>query len=180
MHMHVAREGQQLVLTLSSLESAVLRHVLTELIRAYDTPPEQLDPKLAAAWYSRRGCETARMSADEVREWLQALHQFKSAALQQLRQWREALSTPTTKRGQARLPIPLTDAQVFMRALNDQRLALAARHNVGEAEMQIHTAADLAALDEDRQQAVFEIHLLAWIIEEILRLSAPEAANWMD
>ena len=45
----------------------------------------------------------------------------------------------------------------------------AAKHDVGEDEMSLRTPMELAALPEERQQALLEIHFLAWIIEETLR-----------
>ncbi len=57
-----------------------------------------------------------------------------------------------------------------MAAINDYRLSAAARHEIGQAEMDAHSPWQLAKLPPNRQKAVLEIHFLAWIIEETLRV----------
>jgi hypothetical protein len=61
-------------------------------------------------------------------------------------------------------------APTFVTAINDYRLAAAARHGIGETEMNAHSLWQLAKLAPPRQKAVLEIHFLAWLIEETLRV----------
>jgi hypothetical protein len=171
------RHNDTLTLGLSSFESRLLRRVLNSIIRNYKAKPGQLDPRVAAAWYSTRGCETARMSADETRDWLETLHGYKSANLKLLEGWANQLAQA---RGESQLNIRLDQAAPLMTVLNDHRLFAAAKHDINQAEMDMHSLAAIAKLKPAQQAALYEIHFLAWIVEELLRLISPDAANWME
>jgi len=183
------REKDSLVFSLNSPERLLLAHVLREIVEKYQLKPHEQDPPTAAAWYSIRGCATAGLSAEETKEWLENLQALKGANLQRLEEWVAQLSTqrPTknAERGPADSAFPVphsalpekstlrikTDhAAAFVTAINDYRLATAARHNIGQPEMDAHMPWQLLKLPPARQQAVLEIHVLAWIIEETLRL----------
>lgn len=175
--MQPSRHNDTLTLSLSSFESRILRRVFTSIIRNYQTKPSQLDPKVAAVWYSTRGCEATKMSAEETRDWLETLHGYKSANLQLLEEWNKQLI-----RGKAgcQLEVKLEQATQLMTVLNDHRLFTAARHNINQAEMDMHSLAAIAKLKPAQQAALYEIHFLAWMIEELLRLISPDAASWME
>lgn len=180
--MRLQRENESLVFILSLPERLLLAHVLRELAGKYRLKPDELDARTAAAWYSRRGCATAGMTDEETKEWLEHLHAFKkSTLLQRLEEWAAQLGergTGNVERGAtdsalpdpSTLRIPIDHAASFMTAINDYRLAGAARHDIGQAEMDAHSPWQLARLPPPRQQAVLEIHFLAWIIEETLRV----------
>jgi hypothetical protein len=129
-------------------------------------------------WYSTRGCATANLSAEETREWIEHLRQFRGARLALLEACQQQLATPRERRYELRI----TAAQVpdLMAALNDHRLWLAARHDIGQAEMDARAEAQFAALAPERQAALMEIDLLAYFIEVLLRAAAPDAARWME
>jgi hypothetical protein len=175
--MNATRENDRLRLTYNSIESRVLRHIFEIVIANYKVPPEQMDPKTAAVWYSTRGCESVQMSAEETRDWLHQLHGFKSANLVLLEEWVDQLAR--RKEGQHELRLKLEQAASLLTVLNDHRLLAAARNDIGQAEMDLPTHEAFQKLTQPQQLALFEIHLLAWMIEEILRLTAPEAANWL-
>src|SRR5437870_5616454 len=103
--MRAAKTKDTLVLTFSFLEGRILQHHLRQIIANYQIKPEDLDPKAASVWYSMRGCERARMSADETREWVENLHQYKSSNVQYLEKWSRSLDVP--KEGQAQIKIKL-------------------------------------------------------------------------
>lgn len=179
--MRLQRENGSLVFTLNLPERLLLAHALRELAAKYRLKPDELDDQTAAAWYSRRGCTTAGMTDEETKEWLEHLHAFKKGTLlQRLEEWTAQLEEPGTgnpergaaaseRPGQSMLKIPTVHAAAFVTAINDYRLANAARHDIGQAEMDAHSPWQLARLLPLRQQAVLEIHFLAWIIEETLR-----------
>ena len=186
--MRLQRENESLVFTLSLPERMLLAHVLQELVEKYRLKPDELDARTAAAWYSRRGCATAGMSDEETKEWLEHLHAFKkSACLRRLEEWAAQLgeldvgSVNGKDNSTSLYPIPLTDpcslriqiehVAAFVTAINDYRLAAAAMHDIGQAEMDAHSPWQLARLSLLRQHAVLEIHFLAWIIEETLRVA---------
>jgi hypothetical protein len=181
--MRLQRENESLVFSLSPAERWLLAHVLRELIEKYRLKPDELDAATMAVWYSSRGCASAGMSAEETKEWLEHLHAFKKgASLQRLDEWsaqlgeREPGNAESGKPGseaseQSTLRIPTEQAPAFVTAINDYRLAAAARHDIGQPEMDAHSPWQLARLPPPRQQAVLEIHFLAWMIEETLRVT---------
>ena len=98
---------------------------------------------------------------------MEHLHGFKTARLSSIKEWSRQLVPVAGKRLQ--ICVPLDDAPAFVATINDHRLMAAAQHDVGEEEMTLRTPMELAALPEERQRALLEIHFLAWIIEETLR-----------
>ena len=176
--MKVDRDQGRLRISGNAMEARVLRHILDAIITNYRTPPDQMDPKAAAAWYSTRGCQTAGLSAEDTRDWLEQLHGYRSANLALL----EDCAAQLARRAQGRreLRVPLDQAEALLTAFNDHRLLLAARHDIGQEEMDLPGLHALRKLSSERQLALFEIHFLAWLIGEMLRLIAPEAASWQD
>ena len=164
--MRLKREKDSLVFNLNSPERFLLTRVLRELIEKYRLKPHEQDASTASAWYSTRGCATAGLSAEETKEWLDNLHVFKGTNLQRLEEWARQLG----ESGPSTLRIRTDDAPAFVTAINDYRLATAAGHNIGQPEMDAHMPWQLIKLPANQQQAVLEIHVLAWIIEETLRL----------
>ena len=176
--MNAAREGEALTLTFDRLERELLRHILGRIIANYRAKPEQLGPKAASAWYSTQGCNSVKMSAEETREWVESLRQYKSANAERLQACVEQISQIGA--GQAALKISLEDASGLMVALNDHRLLLAARHDISQKEMDVRSLPDFSRLPAAQQTALSEIHLLAWIIEEILRFLPGDPGGWME
>ena len=175
--MRFARKDGRLALTCNLPHSRFLRRILNSIADNYQIKPAQMDPKSAVAWYSRRGCETAKLSEDDTREWLDALHGFRSARLGLLQEWIAQLAAP--KAGEYELLVKPEEAHHLVGVFNDHRLLLAARNDIGQAEMDVHLLSATGQLSPARQAALFEIHLLAQIIEELLRWISPEAAQWM-
>jgi hypothetical protein len=166
--MRLKREPGSLQFSFNQSEARLLIAVLTNLAGNYRVKPDQLDPKLAAAWYSERGCAAAGLSSGETKEWLDNLHALKTSSLQLLDQWLGQLSE--SKPGSpVRLVVLRDDAPIFMRSINDSRLMAASRHEIGQTEMDIHSPFELLRLPAERQVAMMEIHFLAWILEETLR-----------
>ena len=179
--MNATRHKKRIVLTFGSVETQILQRAFHSILGHYQVAPEQLDPAIADAWYSTRGCRAVRMSEAETREWRQGLHEFKSARVTLIQSWTEQLAADTAaKPGQRQLQLTLEESATLISVLNDHRLFLAAKHEIGQAEMDLHSLATLHELKPARQFALYEIHLLGWIMEEVLRLTAPEAANWME
>ena len=174
--MNLAIKGSELVFTFNLIEGRILLRVLRAITRNYALAPDELDERGRAAWYSTRGCEDAGLSAGEIREWQQALHEFKSARLQQAENWYRQLSR--TAQGTSRLSVSLDDAPALLAALNDHRLLVAARQDIGETEMDTHDLDGAEKLGHHKQTALLEIHFLAWIIEEILRHLPGEPGGW--
>jgi hypothetical protein len=174
--MRATREKNVLILAFDAVEANILREALESIMANYQTPPDQIDPKVAAVWYSSRGCQRAGLSAEETNAWLRDLHGFKSANLSLINTWVSKLSGPKSARYELR--IDAEKASTLLTVLNDHRLYAAALQNIGEAEMTMPMSLAFAALPPARQAAIIQIDLLGWIIEVVLRLIAPEAANW--
>jgi hypothetical protein len=176
--MRVEREHDRIRLILNSLEAQIFEQVLRLVLENYKLKPAELDPKGGAAWYSTRGCQTAGMSVDETNDWIESLHGFKSAQVGRLEEWIAKLaarqSTPVL------LEFSFAEAASLITILNDHRLLVAARHEIGQREMDLHSLQALKTLGPAQQNAVCEIHFLAWVIENLLRFTAPEASTWME
>jgi hypothetical protein len=167
--MRLKRENEAIEFTLNRAESLVLAQALHDLIANYRVKPHELDGATASAWYSRRGCTAAGMTEEETKEWLDNLYAVKQGAgLRRLEGWAGQLRDVKGERPTLR--VSMDDAPAFVTAINDYRLAAAARHEIGQAEMGAHSIWELARLSPGRQKAVLEIHFLAWLIEETLRV----------
>lgn len=162
--MRLKREKETLHFSFNTLESQLLVRVFDQLAGRYSLKPGEIDPKTAAAWYSTRGCAVARLSEQETRDWLDQLHALKSANLQRLEKWTNEL-----KSSPSRLRVRIDEASAFITSVNDHRLAAAAFHDIGQDQMDIQSPQQLVKLPASQQEALFEIHLLAWIMEETLR-----------
>ena len=165
--MRLRRDNDTLLLTLNALETHLLVQVLDQLALSYRLKPGELDAPTAAAWYSTRGCASANSSREDTEEWLENLHTFKCERLKKIEEWSASLKE--SKSSRAQFKVSLNDAPMFISSINDYRLMTAARHNIGEAEMAIHSPFELARTPGKRQEALLEIHFLAWVIEEALR-----------
>lgn len=164
--MHARRIGEKLHLHLSSFETHFLHRVLAVILENYKAAPSDLDVSTADAWYSTRGCRSAKMSANEIQEWLAALHQIKSGSLRHLELWIATLAKPQPSGH--RLSIDLRDIDVLLRVINDYRLMTAARHQLDETEMSLAADRENPDLPPARRAALLEIDLLALLLEQIL------------
>jgi len=168
----LTRDKKRLIFSLNLIEGTLLRQVFEQLRAQYRLKPDDVDPKTAAAWYSTRGCQKCR----DVNRGHPPLD--RASPRVQSRPPGEARGVdPAARRsrqpGALRLTIPLEDADAFMTALNDHRLRLAACHEIGQKEMDADSPQTLARLPIHQQEALLEIHVLAWLIEETLH-SLPE------
>jgi hypothetical protein len=166
--MRLKRESDILHFTFNWMEAHILLEVLRQLAESYRLKPDEIDPRAAEAWYSKRGCVSATMSEEETREWLAHLHAFKGEHLPRLEAWSKQIRDCGSDSA-AQLRIKIDDAAAFMTAINDHRLLAAARHDIGQREMDIQSPVELARLPGERQLAMLEIHFLAVILEETLR-----------
>lgn len=173
--MRATSKGDRIRIALSTGEAMVLRRALDALAAAYRTPPERIDPRVAAVWYSTRGCQSAGMSSEETSDWVRQIHGFKSANLELVEGWLDQLDERAA--GRAILELPLGHAEALVGALNDHRLRAAAEHGIGQEEMDLRDPLSVVGLASGRQAALIEIHFLAWVIEVVLRLIAPDVAD---
>ena len=170
--MRIARENGTLVLKANLVESRLLSGVLHALIRDYRLAPGQLDAPARGAWYSTRGCESAKISTQETAEWIASLHEGKGAMVNQLQRWAGQLDALSGDGSGVQLSIAPDDVPGFMTAINDYRLLAAARHQIGQAEMEVDWSDPAAGFSPERQRALLEIDFLAWIIEMMLYAAA--------
>ena len=162
------REKDVILFSFSSMECKVIERVLSAIVANYKVPPEEFDDKSAAVWYSTRGCRAARMSAEETAEWIRQLHSVRSGRLETLQKW--LADVEARPAGPFLMAIPIDKTEALMTALNDHRLLVAAQHDVGEAEMDMRSLSALTKLPPEKQSALYEIHFLAYVIEELLHL----------
>jgi hypothetical protein len=168
--MRVGHGKNHFIIALNPLESRILLRVFQALAQEYRLKPGEVDPKVAAAWYSTQGCVTAKMTDDEIYEWVGHLQSLKSATLDRLEEWGKQLS------GMELTEYPLhlraEDVDSFLTVLNDYRLMMASRHDIGQAELSLPSVAEWLALAPERRAALFEIDFLGMIMEETLRETA--------
>jgi len=176
--MRLTRTKSLLRFTCGPLETRLLRNVFTELLAQYRLKPGEVDPNTAAAWYSTRGCQTAGMTAEETQDWLNHLQQLKGGSVTRLEDWSAQLGRPGQDPDNSSLHVRLEDADSFITALNDHRLRVASCRQIGQREMDVESPQALAVLPVAQQEALFEIHILAWLIEDTLR--ALEAGSGGD
>ena len=176
--MQVAREQDRIRLKLNPLEARIFEQVLRLIIKHYRLGPAELDPKGAAAWYSKQGCKTAGMTPEETNDWIETLHELRSGRLGRLEEWVTILAA--RKAPVIDLEFTFAEASNLLTVLNDHRLFVAARHDIGQHEMDLHPVRALKQLTVAQQNAVCEIHFLAIVMEELLRFVAPEASGWME
>lgn len=166
--MRAQRQNEAVVLSFSVPEARLLSEILTRLISTYRLKPGEVDPAIAEVWYSAKGCDAAKMSEAETQDWLAHLHAMKGENLLRLEHWSRQLGESEIKSKSPSLKLSFDEASAFMIAINDYRLMAAAHHNIGETEMSILSPLTLARLPVVRREALFEVHFLAWILEETL------------
>ena len=176
--MRVARAKDSLTLIFKAAEGRVLRRIVLSISQNYLLRPGEMDAKAAAVWYSTNGCEKAKMSAEETREWLAQLHQLKCGHLRLLQAWEQQLAHPAA--AQCELRLTLEEAAGLVTVLNDHRLLAAARNDIGQDEMRLHSLPALGNLRAAQQTALYEIHFLGYLIEEILRALPHNCADWQE
>ena len=164
--MKASRENDQIVLRLAPSEAQFLRRIFASIIRQYVLKPDKVHPRVADVWYSKRGCISAGLSEEQTREWIENLHNMKGANIAALRRWRRSIAP----RGEAVATLALgdEDSQVLLTVLNDHRLMCAARHNIGEDEMDIRTIAQIEKLRPRQRTALMDVMFLGAIIETLL------------
>jgi hypothetical protein len=196
--MRLQRDNDTLLLSCNQPEAELLRRVFRQLAECYRPAPGELNAVTAVAWYCTRGCATAKMSEVETAEWFEQMHAFRSARLERIEDWSRQLgalpmadgpspiadsqsdighraSAIGKASGSAQLRVAATDAPMFIASINDYRLLAAARHHIGQAEMDLHWPWQWTKLPAARREALLEIHFLALVLEEILR-SLPDGA----
>jgi hypothetical protein len=176
--MRAARRNDELVLQFGEVEKGLLLHTVGAILQNYRLKPGELDRKTAAVWYSTRGCKNAGMSDEETREWVDSLYSFKGANAELLERW--CAQIKEVEPGKFELAVKLVEASSLVTIINDHRLHLAAIHDIGQSDMDLRDWAEGAQLSDEKQSALVQIELLGWLIEVVLRLTAPEAASWSD
>ena len=155
-------------LTLNLFEGRLLRQCLASIGKNYLIPPDQADPQLLASWYSAHGCEAAGRDAAEIAEWQQSLHELRTENLQRVERWQ--LQLRRAAHGRYQLTLSADETPAFLSVINDHRLLIAAQQTIGEVEMSFQSLRRISQLSAERQAALYEIHLLAYLMEELLAL----------
>ncbi|MEM1158027.1 MAG: hypothetical protein AAF649_09850 [Verrucomicrobiota bacterium] len=142
-----------------------MRKSLTEIYKNYQIAAEDLPEAVRKLWYSN-SCE---LDAEDQAIWLDHLSEFRGENSQLIERLCDDLngieSWPVI------LTVSLPEADRLLTVMNDQRLYLAAIHNLGELE--INEDWDRVFLSPEKHPLV-NIHFLAWLIELIIiRLDHP-------
>lgn len=174
--MKAARQNDRILLRFAPTEARLLQRVLGSIIRQYAIKPEEIHPRVAEVWYSRRGCAAAGMSDEQTKEWIEALHNLKSANAALLGRWRRSLAP---KEGHvAQLELTDEDSHTLLTVFNDHRLMCAARFDIGDMEMNMRSLAEMEKLKPRQRVALVDIMFLAAIIETVLSLLPGNYGDW--
>lgn len=147
-------------------ERLLLIRVFEKVVRDYRTDPKDLSDKVREVWYSAQGRHAADLSPEDFEEWIHQLRQFRSdyatRASTWLHDWKSTIDEPLV------WILDSEDFDLFLILINDYRLARAAEMDIGQKEMELSWD-DIR--DAELRQALIEIHLLAAMIEYLIRLS---------
>src|SRR5215204_1539392 len=135
--MRAARQNDRIILRFAPGDGEVLRRIFNSIIRYYRMKPDDIDPRIANVWYSKRGYDSARMTDEQAREWIESLHSLKGANLTLLGRWARSLRPRPNHIAQ--LELTDEDSQTLVTVLNDHRLLSAARHSIGDEAMNLRT-----------------------------------------
>ena len=143
---------------------AVLEASRQQYAADFDSLPEVLQKHWRGRLFSGRpatipGADTA---SDDLAE---ARLAWRSERLEVVEKWL-ALGGPFGPKGNGLLTLRPDEIDLFFSILNDRRLSLAALYSINEDLM----AADIEAIQpQELQQAVWEVHLLAFVMESCLQ-----------
>lgn len=160
--MEISLHSGKIQIELLNAEAVFLAAILEQLKKDYQVPPDAIETKVAEVWYSNEGHLRVDASQEEERDWNQELFKYRGENAQKIEKWIELLRE---KKDVIIWEIPVSQIDALLVVINDYRLALAARHEVAETEME-H---DLAKIeDPEKRYALLQIHLLGLMIENIL------------
>lgn len=175
--MQAYRDNEEIVLRLGRHESTLLRRILQQVCKHYETHPSRLDQTTHDTWYSTRGCLSSEMNPEETMEWLEQLHQFRGSHLGLINQILAA-SGRREEDGEATVRLADEEAPRFLTVLNDHRLLVAAQSAIGQKEMDMAFFQAIHELEPAQQMALCEIELLAQIMETVLHLLPNSGSDW--
>jgi len=166
--MQVKGYSEYLEIVLFPTETELLRGILYDIDKAYAIPADQLESNVRTVWYSGEGFRSVEMSPEDIKEWNESLQEFRGQNRTYCQEWIALLlegGDPLVWR------VTRAEADTLLTVLNDYRLYQAARHEIGEEEMD----QDFSAIKSvSMRMALLEIHFLAWLMEMVLQaLSSP-------
>ncbi|SDU15209.1 hypothetical protein SAMN05444156_2271 [Verrucomicrobium sp. GAS474] len=157
-----------LTLTFEKAERQVMEAVFSASKDLYAVDIEELPEVLQRHWRGRlfSGRPASIPGADAASDDLaEARLGWRSERLVMLEKWL-APGAPFGEGGNGVLTLPPDEIDLFFSIINDRRLSLAALYLVTEDLME----ADIEAIQpQELQQAVWEIHLLAFVMENCLQ-----------
>ena len=157
--MQVIRRQEELDIVLFQPEAYLMKRSLDEIYDNYRVPPEELPESIQKLWYSH-SCE---LEPEDQAIWLEHLSEFRGENSQLIKRISAELEEIDT--WPVILTVSLQEADCLLTVINDQRLYLAAVHDVGEKEMSDDWD---AVFQLPEKHAVVNIHFLAWLIELLI------------
>jgi len=176
--MDVFRNNSAIHLKLALEERLFLIRVLTSIRGNYQIRPSDMEPKGARAWYDTKGCPIP--GEREREDWIEQLHQSRSDHLGRIENWLASLSRSTSRKESLALTLTFEEAPAFLQVINDHRLLMVHRHELGERELASDFNKVIQTLEPQRQLALCDVNLLAHIMEYILQALPGSGADWMD
>jgi len=155
----VIRRKEELDIILFQPEAHLMKRSLDEIYSNYRTKPEDLPESIKQLWHSH-ACE---LEPEDRKIWLEHLSEFRGFNSQLIQ--RLSVQLDGIKNWPVILTVSLQEADSLLTILNDQRLYLAAAHEVGEQEMNQDWE---VVIQSPEKQVVVNIHFLAWLIELVI------------
>ncbi|MDE1171985.1 MAG: hypothetical protein PW734_12395 [Verrucomicrobium sp.] len=155
-----------LALEFENSEKELLILSLVETFNMYEIDPAQLPERLQRYWtglLSTRQAQDADLeeAASDLRDTRLA---WRSDRAKLLEQWLGAEGNLTGE-GDDLFTLDDDEIEAFLAILNERRLLLAALNGIGETQMDVNPA---ALPTREMQRAVWEIHFLAYVMENCL------------
>lgn len=167
--MRAIYDGDALELEFEGTERELLVMSLTELQKQYEVALDELPPALQAYWKGTLSSQPDPTLAEAAEDLKDARLAWRSERLNAVDHWL-GLKGSLLDKDNDFFVLEADEIDLFLAVLNDRRLSLAALHDFGDAAMEIHPSAAPA----EAQRALWEVHLLAFIMEHCLQAMEEE------
>lgn len=164
-------DGQILLIEFAESEKEMLLFSLEELREHYSTDESKLPSKLRKFW---RG--TLSRTPEKTEEWTEAEEDLasarwgiKSERLVLVNRWL-ASDGLLLAANQSKLGLDEGECEQFLCILNDRRLLLALEYNLDDTLLEKNP---VTVSDHEAQQALWEIHFLAYLQQQVLDAVSP-------
>ncbi len=158
--MEVQKNADEWSLVFDQEGADFLRNVFRSMRDAYKTRPSEMNSAIRTVWYSETG--HPEDATDEERElWNDSLYDFRCERGRMLERWMEQLQKPAP----VTLKANAAEHEALLIIMNDYRLALAAKFEVSEEDMDANI---LEVSDTQKRFALIQMYFLSAFMTRLL------------